>query len=78
MADLIFKKFEKSTSFSIDKNRLRPEKSEVERLVSNNEKIISKTNWKPKISLEKGLIKTFQWFEKIDIKSLYKSDQYNV
>ena len=61
-----------------DKERIRPEKSEVERLVSNNEKIISKTNWKPKISLEKGLIKTFQWFEKIDIKSLYKSDQYNV
>ena len=52
-----------------DKERIRPEKSEVERLVSNNEKIISKTNWKPEISLEEGLTKTFQWFEKIDIKS---------
>jgi nucleoside-diphosphate-sugar epimerase len=61
-----------------DKERIRPEKSEVERLVSSNEKILSKTNWKPEISLEEGLTKTFQWFEKIDIKSLYKPDRYNV
>ena len=61
-----------------DKERIRPEKSEVERLVSNNEKILAKTNWKPEISLEDGLTKTFEWFEKIDIKSFYKSDKYNV
>ena len=61
-----------------DKERIRPEKSEVERLISSNEKILSKTNWKPEISLEEGLTKTFEWFEKIDIKSLYKPDRYNV
>ena len=61
-----------------DNERIRPEKSEVERLISSNEKILSKTNWKPEISLEEGLTKTFQWFEKIDIKSFYKSDRYNV
>ena len=61
-----------------DKERIRPKKSEVERLLSNNEKILSKTNWKPEISLEEGLTKTFEWFEKIDIKSFYKSDRYNV
>ena len=61
-----------------DKERIRPEKSEVERLISSNEKILSKTNWKPEISLEEGLTKTFQWFEKIDIKSFYKPDRYNV
>ena len=62
----------------LDKERIRPEKSEVERLISSNEKILSKTNWKPEISLEEGLTKTFQWFEKINIKSLYKPDRYNV
>ena len=61
-----------------DKERIRPKKSEVERLLSSNEKILSKTNWKPEISLEEGLTKTFEWFEKIDIKSFYKSNKYNV
>ena len=61
-----------------DNERVRPKKSEVDRLISSNEKILSKTNWKPEISLEEGLTKTFQWFEKIDIKSFYKSDRYNV
>ena len=61
-----------------DKKRIRPEKSEVERLVSNNEKILSETNWKPEVSLEKGLAKTLQWFENIDINSLYKPERYNV
>ena len=61
-----------------DKERIRPKKSEVERLISSNEKILSKTNWKPEISLEEGLTKTFEWFEKIDIKSSYKPDRYNV
>ena len=61
-----------------DKERIRPEKSEVERLISSNEKILSKTNWKPKISLDEGLTKTFEWFEEIDIKSFYKPDEYNV
>jgi NAD dependent epimerase/dehydratase len=61
-----------------DKERIRPKKSEVERLISNNEKILLKTNWKPEISLDEGLTKTFQWFEKIDIKSLYKPDSCNV
>ena len=62
----------------LDKERIRPIKSEVERLISSNEKILSKTNWKPEISLEEGLTKTFEWFEEIDIKSLYKPDRYNV
>ena len=61
-----------------DKERVRPKKSEVDRLISNNEKILSKTNWKPEISLDQGLTETFEWFKKIDIKSLYKPDRYNV
>ena len=47
-----------------DENRLRPEKSEVNRLIGSNEKISSLTNWKRKYSLEEGLKET------IDISSL--------
>ena len=59
-----------------DAKRLRPEKSEVDRLVCNNSKLIDNSEWKPKYDLDKGLKETIEWFK--DNKQLYKSDQYNV
>ena len=44
-----------------DDQRMRVEKSEVDRLVCKNEKLLACTNWKPKHSLEQGLIKTIDW-----------------
>ncbi len=46
-----------------DKQRLRPDKSEVFRLVGSNEKIIRNTNWRTKYSLTEGLIETIEWFK---------------
>ena len=37
---------------------MRPEKSEVERLLGSNEKITRLTNWRPKFSLDQGLAET--------------------
>ena len=59
-----------------DKQRVRPGKSEVERLFCENSKIVSETKWKPKYDLEKGLKETILWMEK-NIAS-YKADIYNV
>lgn len=59
-----------------DKNRVRPDKSEVERLFCNNKKILNNTNWKALHDLDKGLIKTIKWMRKN--LNLYKSDIYNV
>lgn len=59
-----------------DKERVRPEKSEVERLRCNNEKILDKTKWKPEFGIKKGLQETIEWFKKNY--SLYKSEIYNV
>jgi len=47
-----------------DLNRVRPEDSEVMQLKCNNNKLIQNTNWKPKYSLENGLIETVDWFKK--------------
>lgn len=44
-----------------DKNRIRPKKSEVDRLVCDNFKIIKHSNWKPKFTLDQGLLKTIEW-----------------
>ena len=58
-----------------DARRVRPEKSEVNRLVCDNSKIKKYTNWQPKYNLEKGLKETIDWLE--DNKKIFKSDIYN-
>lgn len=59
-----------------EEQRMRPENSEVERLMCNNSKIMQHTNWKPNYTLRSGLIKTIEWLEKY--KERYKSHLYNV
>jgi NAD dependent epimerase/dehydratase len=61
-----------------DDVRLRPEKSEVERLFGANAKIIEHTNWKPQYTLDQGLQKTIEWFSVKENLSRYKADIYNV
>jgi len=61
-----------------DKQRLRPENSEVERLLGSNDKIKKLTNWKPSYSLDKGLNETIEWFKDGNNLSKYKNWLYNV
>lgn len=59
-----------------DEQRVRPAKSEVERLLSNPGKMRALTGWKADISLDEGLALTVEWMK--DRRSLYKSGIYNV
>jgi NAD dependent epimerase/dehydratase len=59
-----------------DEKRIRPEKSEVERLLSNPEKAMKLTGWKPQYTLEEGLIETINWIK--NNMEYYKVDIYNV
>lgn len=61
-----------------DEQRLRPEKSEVERLFGDNSKILSLTDWELNYSLKEGLQQTINWFSKKENLAQYKSDIYNV
>ena len=61
-----------------DKQRVRPEKSEVERLLGSNEKIKSLTGWAPEWSLDDGLAATIEWFKEPANLAAYKSDIYNI
>ncbi|UCD54841.1 MAG: SDR family NAD(P)-dependent oxidoreductase [Candidatus Omnitrophota bacterium] len=61
-----------------DTARLRPENSEVTRLLGSNKKIMELTNWKAKYNLDKGLKETIEWFKNKENLKLYKSDIYNV
>lgn len=72
IADLIGRKIE----IISDEQRIRPDKSEVERLFCNNQKIIATTSWKPNYNLESGLKETIEWIG--NNLSYFKSDIYNV
>lgn len=61
-----------------DEERLRPEKSEVNRLIGSNEKISKLTNWSREFSLKEGLSETIEWFKDENNLSKYKADIYNV
>lgn len=60
----------------LDKERIRPIKSEVWELVCNNKKIKEMTNWKPKTDFKIDLKKTIDWIKENSGK--YKTDIYNV
>jgi NAD dependent epimerase/dehydratase len=61
-----------------DEQRVRPERSEVERLLGSNEKIKALTGWAPEWSLDDGLAATIEWFKEPANLAAYKSDIYNV
>jgi NDP-hexose 4,6-dehydratase len=58
--------------------RRRPERSEVNRLVSDSSAIESAASWKPSHTLTEGLTATIEWFSSPGVLSQYKPDQYNV
>lgn len=61
-----------------DAVRYRPEKSEVERLLGSNQKIVSLTKWRPRYDLNQGLSQTIDWFKSAENLKRYKSDIYNI
>lgn len=67
-----------NVAIMIDDQRLRPEKSEVQRLWCDTSKIASLTGFKSKYSFRAGLLKTIEWFSDPINLSKYKANIYNV
>ncbi len=65
-----------------DEQRIRPGKSEVERLFAGNEKMKNLTDWTPEFGgldgFKRGLKLTAEWFVEPGNLSRYKSEIYNV
>ena len=54
---------ESSAVIECENQRLRPEKSEVERLLACNALAGELLKWQPKINLEEGLSRTIEWIK---------------
>ncbi len=76
LANELIRQINPKAKIICEEKRLRPDKSEVNRLLGSNEKIKRLTNWKPKYTFEKGLEETIEFFHSNLDK--YKTDIYNV
>ena len=74
--DLIVDIIGKEVEIITDEKRVRPDKSEVDRLYCDNSKIKELTSWKPQYTLEEGLKETIDWLK--NNMEFYKPEIYNV
>lgn len=65
-----------------DEQRLRPDKSEVERLLADTEKADALFDWAPEYGglegFKRGIEETAKWFQNPENLKLYKTDRYNI
>lgn len=76
LAQELIKQINPKAEIICDSDRLRPEKSEVNRLLGSNEKLLRLTDWKQRFAIEEGLKNTIAFFR--DNLDKYKVDIYNV
>jgi dTDP-glucose 4,6-dehydratase len=76
LAKEIISQINPSAKIVCDEDRLRPDKSEVNRLLGDNTKIKALTDWKQKYTFSEGIAETIEWLKgNLD---KYKTDIYNV
>jgi len=61
LAEKIIAMVEREVKIETEQQRLRPEKSEVMRLISDNSRAREVLGWAPQVSLEEGLKRTIHW-----------------
>lgn len=76
LANELIRQINPAARIVCDAQRLRPEKSEVNRLLGSNEKLRRLTAWEPHYTFEQGLAETVDFFRRnLD---RYKVDIYNL
>lgn len=76
LAEELIRQINPNAKIICDEQRLRPEKSEVNRLLGCNEKIKRLTEWAPRYTFEEGLSETIEFLR--NHMNQYKSDIYNI
>ena len=76
LAEELIRQINPAAKIICEEQRLRPEKSEVNRLLGSNAKILELTDWKPAYTFEEGLAETIEFLKHNMDK--YKVDIYNV
>lgn len=78
VANVLIAELNPDAKIVTDEQRLRPDASEVFRLMGDNTKITTLTSWRPSHDLQAGLRDTIDWFKQSDNLARYKAWLYNV
>jgi NAD dependent epimerase/dehydratase len=78
LANLIARIMKTEITIEFSEKRVRPQNSEVEKLVCDNSKLIRDTSWRPKYTLEQGIAEVIEWIKNPKNLNKYKAEQYNV
>lgn len=78
LANELIKQINPNAQIICDDERIRPDKSEVNRLLGSNKKIKQLTNWNPNYTFEEGIKETIEWFKVKENIAGYKSNIYNI
>ena len=76
LAEEIISQINPKAHIVCDEQRLRPEKSEVNRLLGANAKIKELTDWKQQYTFAQGIAETIAWMR--EHMNAYKADIYNI
>lgn len=76
LVDTVVRLVGRRVEVTFDATRLRPDRSEVERLLADNTKARQLLGWAPEVSLEEGLRRTIQWIS--EHAALYRPREYAV
>ncbi len=76
LAETIISQINPKARIVCDERRLRPDKSEVGRLLGSNAKIKELTDWKQQYTFAQGIAATIEWMRQN--MQYYKTDIYNV
>ncbi len=76
LAKLLIDKINPRANLICDDQRLRPQKSEVSRLLGSNAKIKELTDWTQRYTFEQGIDETIAWMRRN--MAQYKADIYNI
>ena len=78
IAEVLIQEINPRAVLAVEQDRIRPDKSEVTRLLGDNAKLRRLTGWQPRFGLEAGLRDTVAWFRQPDNLARYKAWLYNV
>jgi NAD dependent epimerase/dehydratase len=78
LVELLVNKINPGVKILTQDERLRPEKSEVFRLLGDSQKIKKMTGWRPSFDLNSGLAETISWFKHSENLNKYKAGLYNI
>jgi NAD dependent epimerase/dehydratase len=78
VANILIRELNPKARVVADEERVRPGKSEVQRLVGDNAKLVRLTKWRAEVGLEAGLAETIRWFKDPANLARYKAWLYNL